>query len=1061
MFYLPFTGDNGSGGGGGGGTTIISGSVSTYADLPPAISYTGLYYIVDTNTGTWILGTLKKAGLYKSNGTTWVYIDNVPETTSLSDGTTVITGTNIVLEGGTEISTTTNTSANKITIASTGYTNSDLDKMFDLKQEVFVGICAKSPILPSDMVFDNTARTLTIATVNHNPITEENPICYYTDGNGISSKHEMFDPAIFNWTDTTGIWYLYFDVDGTAIASQTSWNDFGIIAPVARFYWNAILSVADKLQVYAYEAHQNTISADDHNWKHAQGTIWQYGLDLKHNAIASGAPNANGLNTCVGMTTGRNVDDNLGYTILNTTSPGDFCQDLGEITPANITTANGARFKVRSNDGAGRLTILPATRFPFPWNSGSNRPEYITTTGVRTLVSNNYFFVVYLYAFQDPRAGEPIKVVTSPTEYSTITLARASTWTELQASYPTLADNEIRPLYKLIYEYKSIHDIAVKYSALREVSDIRKAIVVATSSAGSIAASSVSFVPTGGISSTNVQSAIEELDIETVKLTGTQTIAGDKTFSGAMNITNYINVTSTCFAQAFRTTSITADWIAQLRNDAYGFKFRDVAGFNLVTISGDGKVGIGGISSVFGLDVLSNGIRATAPQFTSALVLENTTGVAGERSPNFTFKTRDGVSRVMRNTNNYFTITNQTGQERFALYDENLQFSGTGGLGVYGSSSTGYVESNIGFNILPVTNPNAPTGVVSAGGSVDTGAHWYGVTYVTALGETNITYSASQITTTAGNNTVTLTIPVSTDLRVTGRKIYRTKAGGGQFNEYLLATINDNTATSYVDTIADSSLTGSAGLAYFRINSTSKYITSQGTRACILDRNATSIGLNTLTNLTTGGRIAVGGYTAGAGITSATDIAAFGHNALGQGVCIGTSLSGFGAYSMRSATNAQGSSAFGAYSAFALTGGNYNTIVGAESTRTATMASRISALGYASAYTLNADGGVYLGYYAGRFETAGNKLFIDCIARADEADGRAKALIYGNFDSSVANQFLTVNGDLIHNGNKLGFYNTAPIVRQTVTGSRGGNIALASLLSSLASLGLIIDSTTS
>jgi hypothetical protein len=41
---------------------------------------------------------------------------------------------------------------------------------------------------------------------------------------------------------------------------------------------------------------------------------------------------------------------------------------------------------------------------------------------------------------------------------------------------------------------------------------------------------------------------------------------------------------------------------------------------------------------------------------------------------------------------------------------------------------------------------------------------------------------------------------------------------------------------------------------------------------------------------------------------------------------------------------------------------------------------------------------------------------------------------------------------------KLGFFNTAPVVKPTVTGSRGGNAALASLLTALSSLGLLTDS---
>lgn len=42
-------------------------------------------------------------------------------------------------------------------------------------------------------------------------------------------------------------------------------------------------------------------------------------------------------------------------------------------------------------------------------------------------------------------------------------------------------------------------------------------------------------------------------------------------------------------------------------------------------------------------------------------------------------------------------------------------------------------------------------------------------------------------------------------------------------------------------------------------------------------------------------------------------------------------------------------------------------------------------------------------------------------------------------------------------GNKLGFHGAASVAQQTVTGSRGGNAALASLLTKLATLGLIVD----
>jgi hypothetical protein len=65
------------------------------------------------------------------------------------------------------------------------------------------------------------------------------------------------------------------------------------------------------------------------------------------------------------------------------------------------------------------------------------------------------------------------------------------------------------------------------------------------------------------------------------------------------------------------------------------------------------------------------------------------------------------------------------------------------------------------------------------------------------------------------------------------------------------------------------------------------------------------------------------------------------------------------------------------------------------------------------------------------------------------------------FRSESFGTALTISGSgstRIH-GN-VGFYNTAPIAKPNVTGSRGGNAALASLLTALANQGLITNSTT-
>jgi uncharacterized phiE125 gp8 family phage protein len=103
--------------------------------------------------------------------------------------------------------------------------------------------------------------------------------------------------------------------------------------------------------------------------------------------------------------------------------------------------------------------------------------------------------------------------------------------------------------------------------------------------------------------------------------------------------------------------------------------------------------------------------------------------------------------------------------------------------------------------------PSAPT-VALAGiaGNVDNGVHRYLVTFVTAAGETEAGTVSSAITVAdkavSGKVTVSA-IPLGSS-SVTSRKIYRTAAGGSTY--LLVATIADNTTTSYTDNIADSAL---------------------------------------------------------------------------------------------------------------------------------------------------------------------------------------------------------------------------------------------------------------
>lgn len=109
-----------------------------------------------------------------------------------------------------------------------------------------------------------------------------------------------------------------------------------------------------------------------------------------------------------------------------------------------------------------------------------------------------------------------------------------------------------------------------------------------------------------------------------------------------------------------------------------------------------------------------------------------------------------------------------------------------------------------GFTLSkPSSAPTAAAGTVS--GSLDTSAvYQYKVTYVTGFGESLPNASAASVTTTSTGSVELTAIPVSADTNVIQRKIYRTVGGGTSF--LLLATIDDNSTTTYTDTIADGSL---------------------------------------------------------------------------------------------------------------------------------------------------------------------------------------------------------------------------------------------------------------
>ncbi|MEI6529744.1 MAG: hypothetical protein WCN88_05130, partial [Candidatus Falkowbacteria bacterium] len=266
-------------------------------------------------------------------------------------------------------------------------------------------------------------------------------------------------------------------------------------------------------------------------------------------------------------------------------------------------------------------------------------------------------------------------------------------------------------------------------------------------------------------------------------------------------------------------------------------------------------------------------------------------------------------------------------------------------LDVRGAAATDAVRSAVGFDIYPVPAPTTLSGSASAGGSMGVGNYYYAVQYTTALGVT-ATFSSPAITTTAGNNSVVLNIPVSTDPRVTGRKIYRGTVGvSTNWNFYLIATIANNTDTTYADSASDATIsTYLRGAAYSVPNTTTNYITVNGVKSMMLDPYRTIFGYNSGLTLTAAQNTIFGSNNANL-LTSGA-----GNTYIGQNVAVnastGTYNIGMGLFTLPDLTLGRDNVAIGLYAGRNVTTGSYGVYLGGYAKAGAAAAANEIVIGY-------------------------------------------------------------------------------------------------------------------
>lgn len=250
-----------------------------------------------------------------------------------------------------------------------------------------------------------------------------------------------------------------------------------------------------------------------------------------------------------------------------------------------------------------------------------------------------------------------------------------------------------------------------------------------------------------------------------------------------------------------------------------------------------------------------------------------------------------------------------------------------------GDTMTGLLNLAAGQNFPLVTKPGAPTATLAGtGGAVTAGSHIYYVTFYTAIGETELSaYAASAaVTVPVGGDNVNLTnIPVSTDPSVIGRRIHRSPANFGSGTSFLVASIANNTATTYTDTMADP---GSFSNTFNRDNTTNPFINVAGASSMLIGTSSTTLGNSSAPGI-------VGGTATG-----------------GANVAIG-------ARAMNTLTTGPGNTSVGSEAANGITTGGYNNAIGWQAGYYLQGASNNVAIGVSAGRSIRGNSNVSIGHY--------------------------------------------------------------------------------------------------
>lgn len=272
----------------------------------------------------------------------------------------------------------------------------------------------------SQMSFVDLTRTFTIEPVSDNFI-------FYSAG----KKFKKTLAQTVQITDTEGLWYIYFNISGTLVASQTPWEfDDGTVF-TSLVYWDATNNLAIGL---GDERHGLTMDWATHQYLHETvGAVWESGITPSVTVDGNGSLDAHAEMQSVSA--GEIHDEDIEH-------------EHPEQTSYYIWYLNGANSALRRTSSlSAALVDVTATRPN--WN------EFTGGAWQRTEASNTNFILMHLFSTNSDRPATPNLIAMGQNEYTTKGLAQTGAQTEINSLVTGAAPTvEFVPIATFIIECK-------------------------------------------------------------------------------------------------------------------------------------------------------------------------------------------------------------------------------------------------------------------------------------------------------------------------------------------------------------------------------------------------------------------------------------------------------------------------------------------------------------------------------------------------------------------------------------------------------------------------------